>query len=128
MRQLGQLEAVVMDRLWAWQRPTLVREVLEDLQREREIAYTTVMTVMENLHRKGVLARDRSGRAYRYRPTRTREEHAAALMEEIFSSGADRSATLMHFVRQIDRDEMAALRAVLDDLAVEERPTDAGRP
>ena len=55
-----------MDRVWAWDRPVLVREVLECLRRDRGIAYTTVMTVMEHLYRKGLLDRERDGRAYRY--------------------------------------------------------------
>lgn len=105
-----------MDRLWAWDRPALVREVLEDLQRDRKIAYTTVMTVMENLHRKGILSRERHGRAYRYTPERTREEHTAAMMEEVLATSADRSATLMHFVQNIDRSELAALGALLDEI------------
>ena len=116
VRQLGSLEATVMDRLWAWEQPALVREVLEDLQRERSIAYTTVMTVMENLHRKGVLARERDGRAYRYAPAQAREEYTASMMEEVLASSADRSATLMHFVQRIDEGEVAALRAMLDGL------------
>jgi predicted transcriptional regulator len=63
MRQLGELEGVIMDRLWDWGRPALVREVLDDLRKDRPLAYMTVMTVMENLHRKGWLRRDRDGRA-----------------------------------------------------------------
>ena len=57
MRQFGELEAVIMHRLWAWGRPALVREMVDDLQKDRQIAYTTVMTVMGNLHRKGWLRR-----------------------------------------------------------------------
>ena len=57
MRQMGQLEAAVMHRLWDWDRPASVREVVDDLQRERKIAYTTVMTVLDNLHRKGLVHR-----------------------------------------------------------------------
>ena len=72
MRQFGELEAVIMDRLWEWGRPALVREVVDDLSRDRSIAYTTVMTVMENLHRKGWLRRQRDGRAWRYEPTGSR--------------------------------------------------------
>src|SRR5438445_365867 len=45
MRQFGELEAVIMDRLWEWGRPALVREVVDDLSRDRSIAYTTVVTV-----------------------------------------------------------------------------------
>jgi len=116
VRELGQLEAAVMDRLWAWDRPVLVREVLEDLRRDREIAYTTVMTVMEHLHRKGLLDRERDGRAYRYTPAQTREEHDAATMEEVLASSADRSATLMDFVQHIDDEEVAALRSALEGI------------
>lgn len=123
VRHLGHLETAVMDRLWAWDEPALVREVLEDLQRERDIAYTTVMTVMENLHRKGVLVRARDGRAYRYTPTQSREEYTAATMEEVLASATDRSAALMHFVQHIDDEELAALKAMLDDLSENgERP------
>lgn len=113
VRQLGQLEAAVMQRVWSWERPVLVREVLEDLQRGREIAYTTVMTVMDNLHGKGFLTRKRDGRAYRYTAVQSREAHTAEVMEEVLASGGDRSAALMHFVQQIDEEELAALRSVL---------------
>ena len=113
LRGLGQLEASVMERIWAWGRPTLVRDVLEDLEGDRVIAYTTVMTVMDNLHRKGFLTRERDGRAYRYLAVQSREEHTAAMMEEALASSGDPSATLMHFLQQIDDDELALLRAAL---------------
>lgn len=121
MRQLGRLESAVMERLWSWGRPVLVREVLEDLLLERELAYTTVMTVMDNLQRKGFLVRERVGRAYRYTPTQTREEHTASMMEDVLASAADRSAALMHFVQNIDADDLAALREVIDGLPSRKR-------
>lgn len=102
-----------MARVWEADEPVLVREVLEQIQRERDIAYTTVMTVMDNLHRKGVLSREREGRAYRYRAVRSREEHTADLMEEVLATSEDRTATLMHFVQQIDQGELDALRELL---------------
>jgi predicted transcriptional regulator len=114
VRQFGDLEATIMDRLWAWNRPATVRDVLEDLQRHRTIAYTTVMTVMDNLHRKGVLAREREGRAYVYWPIRSREEHSAALMEEVLADSTDRTATLTHFVQKMSPRELARLRRVVD--------------
>lgn len=113
MRQFGQLEAVVMARVWAADRPVLVREVLEQIQRERDIAYTTVMTVMDNLHRKGVLSREQEGRAYRYQAVRSREAHTADLMEEVLATSGDKAATLMHFIQQIDDGELETLRKVL---------------
>src|SRR5260370_6866644 len=70
MRRFGELEAVIMDRLWEWGRPVLVREVVDALRDDRALAYTTVMTVMENLYRKGWLRRGRGGPAWRFAPPR----------------------------------------------------------
>ena len=123
MRQLGQLEAVIMERLWASGRPVTVREVLEDLQRDRGIAYTTVMTVMGNLHRKGFLTRQMEGRAYRYSPAQTGEQHSAALMGQVLADSSDRAATLLHFLEQMPPEELARLREALQERA----PGRAGR-
>lgn len=114
MRKLGELEAVVMDRLWAWDRPSSVREVLGELNQERDLAYTTVMTVMDNLHRKGLLVRHRDGRAYRYQPASSREEYTAALMEQALATGGDPAAVLLRFVDRMDPAEVAALRKALN--------------
>jgi len=115
VRSLGQLEALIMERLWSYGRPVPVREVLEDLQRDRTIAYTTVMTVMDNLHRKGFLTREMGGRAYRYQPAQTREQHNAALMSEVLAGSSDRTATLLHFLDQMPAEEVARLREALSE-------------
>lgn len=114
MRQLGQLEAVVMQRLWAVDHPVSVRAVLEDLQRERGIAYTTVMTVLDNLHGKGLVRREKQGRAYLYAPALSREEHTAGLLDQVLSQSEDRGATLLHFVGHMSEDDLAELRSALD--------------
>lgn len=116
MKQLGQLEATVMQRLWEWDRPVAVREVVADLQKARTIAYTTVMTVLDNLHGKGFVAREKDGRAYLYVATLTREAHTAGLMEDALSRAGDRGAALLHFVGQMSDDEVADLRSALDGL------------
>ena len=51
VRGFGELEAVVMDRVWEHGGPVTVRELFDELRRERAIAYTTVMSTMDNLHR-----------------------------------------------------------------------------
>ncbi|HEY6687628.1 MAG TPA: BlaI/MecI/CopY family transcriptional regulator [Propionibacteriaceae bacterium] len=117
VRQLGQLEAVVMQRLWAADQPASVRDVVEDLRREREIAYTTVLTVLDNLRRKEMVSRTKDGRAYRYRPRLTREEHTASLMEEVLAGSENRQVTLLHFVAQMSPEEVARLRDALDAAA-----------
>lgn len=116
MRGLGQLEATVMGIVWAADAPTTVRDVVEALQRDRAIAYTTVMTVMDNLHSKGFLGRERVGRAYVYKATRAREQYEAELMEEVLAASSDRSATLMHFVEKISAEELTELRSLIAEL------------
>ena len=113
-RQLGQLEAVVMTRLWSADQPVSVRHVLEYLRQDRNLAYTTVMTVLENLRRKGMVNRTKDGRAYRYWPAVTREQHAAALMEQVLATTEDRWATLLCFVEQIPRQDLEQLRDALN--------------
>ncbi|WP_329295811.1 BlaI/MecI/CopY family transcriptional regulator [Streptomyces pseudovenezuelae] len=115
MRRLGDLEAEIMDRLWTWNRPSTVREVVDDLNKTRPIAYTTVMTVANILHTKGWLLRTKQerGRAWLYSPVRSREAYAAALMEDGLDESKDRSAALVHFVENMSEDEVAALRKAL---------------
>jgi predicted transcriptional regulator len=119
MRGFGDLEAVIMDRVWAHDDPVTVRELLGELAAERDIAYTTVMTTMDNLHRKGWLARVKEGKAYRYTATASRAEYSARLMREALDGGGDAGAVLSHFVAQMDGEESAALRAVVRRLAGE---------
>jgi predicted transcriptional regulator len=114
MRRFGELEAVIMERLWQRGRPTLVREILDDLRGDRDLAYTTVMTVMENLHRKGWLRRERDGRAWRYEPTGSRSGYTAALMNEALETSADRRRALAHFALQMSPRDAAVLRDALD--------------
>jgi predicted transcriptional regulator len=114
MRRFGELEAAIMDRLWERGRPALVREILDDLRGDRDLAYTTVMTVMDNLHRKGWLRRERDGRAWRYEPTGSRSGYTAALMNEALGTSADRRKALAHFALQMSPHEAAVLRDALD--------------
>lgn len=113
MRPFGQLESMVMDRLWDAPAPLSVRDVLETLPDGRHRAYTTVMTVLDNLYRKGFATRERDGRAYRYRAAASREAHTATMMEQVLEGGGDRAATLLHFVGQISAAEAAQLRKAL---------------
>ena len=117
MHHLGHLESAIMDLMWSRSDPASVREILVGLQPERELAYMTVKTVMDTLHRKGLLIREPDGRAFRYRPTRTREQYSAAHMGEVLASGNDRRATLLHFLEQIPAEDLTQLREALNQAA-----------
>jgi predicted transcriptional regulator len=112
-RGFGDLEAVVMDRVWAADGVITVRDVLEELQRDREIAYTTVQSTMDNLHRKGWLTRHREGKAYLYTPRLTREQYSAQMMRDALDVGGRSDLVLAHFLETISAEESAELRKVL---------------
>ncbi|MEV6110593.1 BlaI/MecI/CopY family transcriptional regulator [Streptomyces sp. NPDC051940] len=113
MRQLGELEAEIMYRLWAWGRPATAREVLVDLNKQRPIAYSTVKTVADILYRKGLLIREKEGRAWLYEPTLTRQQYTASLMQEALGGNPDTAGALASFVEQISPQEVDALRLAL---------------
>jgi predicted transcriptional regulator len=113
MQGLGELEAAVMDVLWRAEQPVKVREVLEQLNTDRKLAYTTVMTVLDNLHRKQWVARELEGKAYLYEPAFSREEAAARALRDVLDSSGDPEAALMHFVATVSDEETDVLRAAL---------------
>ncbi|WSF69956.1 BlaI/MecI/CopY family transcriptional regulator [Streptomyces decoyicus] len=119
-RRLGDLEDAVMTRVWEWNRPVTVREVLEDLQKERSIAYTTVMTVLDNLHQKGWVRREAEGRAYRYEAVSTRAAYAAALMNEAWSASDNPAAALVAFFGMMSPEQRHALRDAVRMVQVDE--------
>lgn len=102
-----------MTRVWQGNRPVTVREVLEDLQAERSLAYTTVMTVLDNLHQKGWLRREQEGRAYRYAAVSTRAAYSAALMHEAWSTSGSSAAALVDFFGMMSTEQSDALRDAL---------------
>ena len=120
MRGFGELEAVIMHRVWDHDGAVTVRDLFDELREARPIAYTTVMSTMDNLHRKGWLARERDGKAYRYTAVASREEYSARLMREALAEAGDTEAVLSHFVASMDGGQAEALRAALGKLAGEQ--------
>jgi predicted transcriptional regulator len=127
--RLGDLERAVMDVLWDRAADTTtgitVREVAEAL-RDRELAYTTVMTVLDRLAGKGMVEREREGRAWSYRPAATREAYIAQLMLDALDLGGSRDAALVRFARSVTGTEAEVLRAALGAEAGLTGPDDGG--
>lgn len=114
--RFGDLERAVLEVLWAHPDQALtVREVCEHVSQRREIAYTTAMTVLDRMAKKGLLEQERSGRAYTYRARSSRAEMTAELMRGTLEEMAadDRSNALVAFVGEATTDEIATLRAAL---------------
>lgn len=115
MKGLGELERAVMEVLWAREEPATARDVSRALA-DRDLAHTTVMTVLDRLAKKDFLVRARDGRAWAYRPAASKEGYAAELMLGALAQSGDRDAALAHFARSVTGDEADALRKVLKDL------------
>lgn len=106
-----------MERLWAAGQPLSVREVHSALGSERELAYTTVMTVLDRLAKKHVVTRERDGRAWIYRPVQSRESMVADIMHTALDDrDVDRTAALVAFVDRVTPAEMALLREALGEV------------
>lgn len=116
-RFLGPLESAVMDQMWDRGTAT-VREIVDDIGKRRDLAYTTVMTIMSRLHEKGLLARARDGKGYVYRPAFSREEHRARLSRELVRGLVDEfgDVALAQFAAELDTVD-AAHRSALKKLA-----------
>lgn len=131
MNTLGDLERAVMEQTWRaaeeGRAPVSVREVHEALATSRNLAYTTVMTVMGRLAEAGLLTQERSGRAYRYSPVGSREElTASTMLDQLHGMGAiDRRSAMLHFLGDASPEEIADLKAALAE--VEARHVDGSR-
>ncbi len=120
MVRLGELEQQVLGVLWGSMGTELtVREVAEHFP---DHAYTTVLTVLDRLERKGMVRRIRGGRAHRYVASGTRAAYAATLMREALSAAPDPDAVLVHFAESVSDEEAEVLRQILN----EPMPADPG--
>jgi predicted transcriptional regulator len=113
MVRLGELEQQVIGVLWA--SPGAEMTVREVAAHFPDHAYTTVLTVLDRLEHKGLVRRDRAGRAHRYSATGTREAYAATLMREALTAAPNPSAVLVHFAENVTEDEAVLLRQILGD-------------
>ncbi|MFC8076829.1 BlaI/MecI/CopY family transcriptional regulator [Streptomyces sp. NPDC057307] len=108
MARLGDLERAVLDCLWQADEPRTVREVHEALA-GRQLAYTTVMTTLQRLARKGLVAQDSQARAHRFSAEATREEMFTELMTDALGIAGDEHEAMLRFVDVISPEARAAL-------------------
>ncbi|HEY1620566.1 MAG TPA: BlaI/MecI/CopY family transcriptional regulator [Streptosporangiaceae bacterium] len=113
----GELERAVLAVLWDSPRPAAARDVLTALAArdgaQRELAVTTVLTVLDRLRRKGLVARERAGRAHLYRAAVSREDYVAGLMLEALGQAGDRGAVLTRFLGGVGSADTEHLRREL---------------
>ncbi len=110
-RLTGALEHEVLSQLWVMDEAVTPSEVLEAL--DTDLAYTTIMTILTRLWQKGLVTRERRGRAYAYAPALSEADLTAQRMQAALDAASDRKAALTGFVRSLSAREARALRALL---------------
>lgn len=110
-RARGTLEQEIVAALAAARRPMTPAQVRDTLG--RDLAYTTVMTVLARLAEKGLVTRERVGRAYAYRVVRDEAEVTARQMQRLLDTGDDRAAVLSRFVGVLSDDDEQLLIELL---------------
>ena len=118
--RFGALEIAVLDALWNRDAPAAVRDIQPGFP---GTAYTTLMTTLDRLHRKGMLDREKSGRAFLYRPRHSREELESGIAVRAIESLLDRSGAepvLSYFIDEVSRRD-ARLLDELERLVHEKR-------
>jgi predicted transcriptional regulator len=125
VRPFGELEAAIMRVVWEHGAPIPVRAIVDRLNEQRDVAYTTVITVAERLREKGMLTRVRRGRAFLYEACLSADDYSAELMRQVLNTAESRSATLLRFAGQLSAQEAASLRAALADSPGQDVPQKA---
>lgn len=127
--RLGDLERAVMELLWTTDsgnpHGVTVREVHDQIGLERGLAYTTLMTVLDRMAKKGLVDRERDGRAWRYTAASSRDELTSETLHHTLGelAGDERRSALLHFLDESTPEEIDELRAALAEL--EQRRPDA---
>ena len=113
---LGQLQLQVMEIVWRSGRAT-VAQVHELLARSRKIAYTTVLTTMRALERRGIVRHEQVGKAYVYEPLVSREQYAATsvhrLVDDLFDGSQQKLLCHLLGAERITRAELARIRRII---------------
>jgi predicted transcriptional regulator len=110
----GQLEADVLRALWAIGGPASPNDVIETMG--TGLAYTSIATVLGRLCDKGLVRRERHGRAFHYEASRSEADLTAHRLCSILDAASDRQSALVGFVNALDPSDAARLADILKDL------------
>ena len=120
--ELGELQRDVIELIWELGEAT-VHQVRDEIRRKKKLAYTTVLSTLQNLEKSGWLKHRSEGRTYVYMPTRTREEAGGKSLKKFMDSIYDGNALLMfrHLMQQskLSDNDLKELRKIIDDMRKE---------
>ena len=114
---LGELQLKVMNVVWGKGRAT-VADVHEEMSAGRKIAYTTVLTTMQALERRGMVTHDTVGKAYRYSPAVSRGQYTDAsvdrLVGDLFDGRQERLLCHLLGTERVNKADVRAIREIID--------------
>jgi len=114
-RSRGELENAVMRALWRAGAPSSAKEVQATFEADATPAITTVLTILDRLHKKGsVVKAPAAGGGFVFSAAQSESESAASTMVSALVASSDRSAALLRFAGQLDPRDVEALRAALE--------------
>lgn len=101
---LGELETQVMKIVWRAQKPVSVSNVLQALSKKRTIAYTTIMTIMGRLTKKGLLKRQSVEKAYTYQPAYSKDTFLTRISRQIINNlvSSFGDTAIAHFAQELE--------------------------
>ena len=104
-QMLGELEKEIMEVMWANKQPLTVRIVYESISGRRKIAYTTVMTIMGRLTKKGFLKTKASGKAYIYQTSLSKDKFLTKVSRQIIKNLMSNfgDVAIAHFAQELDK-------------------------
>jgi BlaI family transcriptional regulator, penicillinase repressor len=112
-------ELAIMKVVWRLEKAT-VRDVHEKLRARRDVAYTTVMTMMKILEEKGYLTKTTSERAYEYRPAQPRNQVLGAMVRDFLDRVFDGAAAplLLHLAKdgRLSKEERQLIRRIAEEM------------
>jgi|RhiMethySRZTD1v2_1073278.scaffolds.fasta_scaffold566008_2 predicted transcriptional regulator len=122
--KLTSVQLEILEVVWSkGKEGATVAEIWEELQKGRELARTTVLTLVQRLERRGWLVAETSARAHRFRATRPREHARRRVLKDLVDGlfGGSPSALVASLLgsRKIERKEVEHLKALLDAKAKE---------
>jgi len=121
-KNLGELERKVMDVLWRREQMS-TREVTTQLQKNSDIAYTTIATILDRLHEKELVNRVKNGKSYTYEAAVAKEDYisnlSASFLDGLFTSFGERA--IPNFVQGIEKLSAAKKKKLLEELEKHEK-------
>jgi BlaI family penicillinase repressor len=114
---LGKLQRAVIEVVWELGEAS-VHQVRERLRQQKKLAYTTVLTAMQNLEKAGWLRHRKEGKSHIYLPTKTREQAGASSLQRFVKQVFDGDAMLMfqHLIRhsKLSDNDLKELHTMVD--------------